>query len=238
MPILTTAAQIATEPFPKAISPKAHSVIDYMTAGSFLATAAWFWGRNKRAAVAALICGGAELAISLLTNYPGGVKKVINFRTHRDIDLALAAMTSTMPEFLAFKRESERRFFLAEGAMIAAVTEMTRFPEKSLREEIRGVTQLPSLWKFGGLTPLGLIQLAIRKLGQDELSTRSASLSYYFLLALFPLFLFLVSLLGVFAGRGPSCRKTLSLHWADSLRVRLRIWFAWWFARPLSTAVE
>ncbi|MBV9182558.1 MAG: YihY/virulence factor BrkB family protein [Acidobacteria bacterium] len=58
---------------------------------------------------------------------------------------------------------------------------------------------MPSLWKFGGLTPLRLITLALQKVKTDELSTRSASLSYYFLLALFPLFLFLVSLIGVFA---------------------------------------
>jgi membrane protein len=59
---------------------------------------------------------------------------------------------------------------------------------------------MPSLWKFGGLTPLSLIRLAVKKIGDDELSTRSASLSYYFLLALFPLFLFLLSLIGAIAG--------------------------------------
>ena len=61
---------------------------------------------------------------------------------------------------------------------------------------------MPSLWKFGGLTPLKLTQLGIKKIGEDELSTRSASLSYYFLLALFPMFLFLASLLGLLAGPG------------------------------------
>lgn len=59
---------------------------------------------------------------------------------------------------------------------------------------------MPSLWKFGGLTPLGLLRLVIKKIGDDELSTRSAALSYYFVLALFPLFLFLVSLIGAVAG--------------------------------------
>jgi membrane protein len=59
---------------------------------------------------------------------------------------------------------------------------------------------MPSLWKFGGLTPLSLLRLAIKKIGDDELSTRSASLSYYFVLALFPLFLFLLSLIGAIAG--------------------------------------
>lgn len=73
------------------------------------------------------------------------------------------------------------------------------------------MTQMPSLWKFGGLTPLRLITLAKRKLGEDELSTRSASLSYYFLLALFPLFLFLVSVIGVFAGRGSQLQESIVL---------------------------
>src|ERR1700756_5359652 len=37
---------------------------------------------------------------------------------------------------------------------------------------------MPSLWKFGGLTPILLTQRAIKKIGEDELSTRSAALSY------------------------------------------------------------
>jgi len=135
MPILNSAVQIAAKPFPRAISPKAHAIIDYVTVGSFLMTAAWFWRRSKRAALAALISGGAELAVSLLTNYPGGVQKAINFRTHRDIDFGLGAMTATMPEFLAFKNENERKFFLAQGAMITAISELTRFPDKSRRAE-------------------------------------------------------------------------------------------------------
>jgi membrane protein len=59
---------------------------------------------------------------------------------------------------------------------------------------------MPSLWKLGGLTPLSLLRRTFKKIGDDELSTRSASLSYYFLLALFPLFLFLLSLIGAIAG--------------------------------------
>jgi membrane protein len=69
---------------------------------------------------------------------------------------------------------------------------------------------MPSLWKFGGLTPLKLTQLSIKKLGTDELSTRSASLSYYFILALFPMFLFLVSLVGVLAGAGSQLRESIT----------------------------
>lgn len=68
---------------------------------------------------------------------------------------------------------------------------------------------MPSLWKFGGLTPLQLIKLVYKKIGEDELSTRSAALSYYFLLALFPMLLFLVSLVGVFAGPGSQLRDSI-----------------------------
>src|SRR5438477_660482 len=70
---------------------------------------------------------------------------------------------------------------------------------------------MPSLWKFGGITPLSLIKLATHKLGEDELSTRAASLSYYFLLALFPRFLFLVSLIGVFAGPSSQLQENIVL---------------------------
>jgi membrane protein len=68
---------------------------------------------------------------------------------------------------------------------------------------------MPSLWKFGGLTPLKLTKLVIKKIGSDEVSTRSASLSYYFLLALFPMLLFLVSLVAVIAGPGSPLRDTI-----------------------------
>jgi len=71
------------------------------------------------------------------------------------------------------------------------------------------MVSMPSLWNFGGLTPLNLTQLVFKKIGKDELSTRSASLSYYFLLALFPMVLFLVSLVGVFASQGSQLRESI-----------------------------
>jgi hypothetical protein len=137
MPALNRLAKIMTKPLPRMVSPAAHAVVDYVSVGSFLMSAGFFWRRNKRAALAALICGGANLALNLLTNYPGGVKKVISFRTHREIDLGLAAMIATMPEFLAFREDSEKRFFLAQGVLITAATELTQFPEKVRRTEKR-----------------------------------------------------------------------------------------------------
>jgi len=135
VPILNSLAKAVTKPIPRMVSPKAHAVVDYITVGSFLVNVGFFWQRNKRAELAALICAGAELATIMLTDYPGGVKRVISFRTHGEIDLGLAAMTAMMPQFLAFENESERKFFVAQGALITGATELTQFPEQFQRAE-------------------------------------------------------------------------------------------------------
>ncbi|MCU1309360.1 MAG: putative rane protein [Candidatus Angelobacter sp.] len=66
-----------------------------------------------------------------------------------------------------------------------------------------------SLWKLGGLTPLQLVKRIWKQMDEDDVAIRSAALSYYFLLALFPLLLFLVTLLGFLAGPGSQLRNTL-----------------------------
>ena len=131
MPILNSIAQMVAKPFPPIISPKNRAVLDHINVGVLLMSGAWFWRRNKRAALGALVGGGAALALNLLTSYPGGAKKVIPFRSRREIDLGLAGMMSTMPEFFAFKDDQESRLFVAEGILMAVVTELTQFPESS-----------------------------------------------------------------------------------------------------------
>ncbi len=135
MPVVNSVARIAVKPLPRIMSPKAHAIFDYATVGTFVAAASWFWGRNKRAAVAALLCAGTELAVCLLTDYPGGMKRVIHYGTRQEIDLGLAAMAATMPEFLAFNDEPERRFFMAQGAVMSAATGLSRFPQRPDRPE-------------------------------------------------------------------------------------------------------
>ena len=65
MPILDQAAKLATRKMPKVITPKTHAIIDYAIAASFFAMAAFFWRRNKRAAIGALACGAAGAVTSL-----------------------------------------------------------------------------------------------------------------------------------------------------------------------------
>ena len=136
MPILTSVANKVTKPLPKVLSPKGHAIADYLTIGAFFAVAALYWKRNKRAALASFITGGAELVVNLLTDYPGGVTDVISYRTHGKIDLGLAAMSATMPEFMAFADDREKTFFLAQAASITAITNLTDFERNRSRSRI------------------------------------------------------------------------------------------------------
>jgi hypothetical protein len=127
MPVLNSVAGAVSSRMPKALSPKAHAIADYIVVGSLLVAGALFWRKNKRAALSALICGGAELALNLLTDYPGGVRKVIHPRTHEKIDLGLAAMTAAMPEFMEFDDDKERHFFLLQSGAVTVLANLTEF---------------------------------------------------------------------------------------------------------------
>ena len=129
MAMFSKLVKMAIKPLPDMISPKGHAVIDYMIVGAFFATAGMFWRRNKRAAVASLVCGGAQLGVSMLTDYPGGVRRSIDFSSRRELDLGLAAMTAAMPEFLNFEHEPQRKFFKTQGLLITVANELTQFPE-------------------------------------------------------------------------------------------------------------
>ncbi|PYX85108.1 MAG: hypothetical protein DMG68_18725 [Acidobacteria bacterium] len=127
MPVLNNIAGAVSSRMPKALSPKAHAIADYIVVGSLLLAGALFWRKNKRAAMSALICGGAELALNLLTDYPGGIRKVIHPRTHERIDLGLAAMTAAMPEFMEFDDDKKRHFFLLQSGAVTVLANLTEF---------------------------------------------------------------------------------------------------------------
>ncbi len=68
---------------------------------------------------------------------------------------------------------------------------------------------MASMWKLGGLTWKELGGRVWQQMNEDDVFGRAAQLSYYFLLALFPLLLFLMTLLGLFAGAGSELRHSL-----------------------------
>jgi len=56
---------------------------------------------------------------------------------------------------------------------------------------------MPSPWALGGLTLVELTRRVWSSIKEDAVMERAASLSYYFLFALFPTLLFLTALLGL-----------------------------------------
>jgi len=135
MPLLSKSIQFAGKALPKVISPKGHAIADYTTAALFLAGSAMFWNRSKRAAVASLICGVAEAGIAALTDYPGGLKRVISFPLHKRIDFGLSSMAATLPAFLTFHEERETTFFQVQSALMASVAALTDFEPQVIAGE-------------------------------------------------------------------------------------------------------
>jgi len=68
---------------------------------------------------------------------------------------------------------------------------------------------MTSLWKFGGLTWKDLAKRVINEVQNDDVFGRAAQLSYYFLLALFPMLLFLTSVIGFVLGSGSGLRHSM-----------------------------
>ena len=68
---------------------------------------------------------------------------------------------------------------------------------------------MSSLWRLGGLTWKELGKRVISEIQSDDVFGRAAQLAYYFLLALFPLLLFLTSVIGLLLGPGTGLRHAL-----------------------------
>ena len=134
MALLQKGVALAAGRMPKMISPRVHSALDYAVAGSFLLMGALFWKRNRRAAIGSLLCGGATAAVSLLTDYPGGVRKVIPYSMHGQIDTGLVAMTAAMPGLMSVEDAREAKFFSRQALAKTAITAMTNFDYGNRRE--------------------------------------------------------------------------------------------------------
>ena len=69
--------------------------------------------------------------------------------------------------------------------------------------------QNSSLWALGGLTVPQLVRRVWERMNRDDVLGRAEQLAYSFLLSIFPLLLFLISVFGVLASRGTALRTQL-----------------------------
>ena len=77
--------------------------------------------------------------------------------------------------------------------------------------------QLSSVWDLGGLNWSQLAKRVWAGIDDDDLINRAYELAYNFLLAVFPLLLFLVALLGLFANAGTGLRNGLFSYFQKAL---------------------
>jgi membrane protein len=74
---------------------------------------------------------------------------------------------------------------------------------------------MESLWKLGGLNWLQLGKRVWTEINEDDVWGRAAQLAYYFLLALFPLLIFLTATLGLMLGAGQGLRDSFFNYLSD-----------------------
>lgn len=111
----------------KFIDPSRHAVLDYATAGTFLAMAAYYRETHPRASALALINGASVLLLSLFTDYPGGLFRTISFRTHGIMDAVQAGMSVTGPALFGFAGDPEAKMFYSQAAVESSVIAATDF---------------------------------------------------------------------------------------------------------------
>lgn len=111
-----------TEATPRVWDRRTHAALDYLTTAYFFTLAGVFWGRHNRAAATALINGCAVLGLSMFTDYPGALRKLISFETHGKVDLLQASMAGGLPFLLGFAHEAAAvPFQLQVGNELAVV---------------------------------------------------------------------------------------------------------------------
>ena len=123
-----------TSSVPKVIDPSTHAILDYATAGTFIAMGFGLMKRNRSAANLAFANGIAVLGLAMMTDYPGGVFRTISFKTHGAIDAVQAGLSALGPMMLGFADRPEAQMFHAQAAVEAAVVAATDWDALSWRQ--------------------------------------------------------------------------------------------------------
>ena len=120
---------------PKVISPKTHGIIDYCYAAVFATLATVWWKRKRKAAMAAASTSGLVLVQSLLTDYKCGVKRVIPFKVHGQMDGGFAALSLGIPKAFGFEGTGPATVFHVNAFVVATVVGLTDWSNERARAE-------------------------------------------------------------------------------------------------------
>lgn len=131
------------------ISPKAHGVIDYTTS-SAIAMAPKALNLPKRAAAACYGLAAGYTALSMLTKYPAGAKKVVPFKGHGAAEVMIGAALPFVPRMLGLKhrrletrkqhraKRNAQMLFAGLAAMTGVVALMTDWSSPQARGQVGG----------------------------------------------------------------------------------------------------
>ncbi len=91
--------------------------------------------------------------------------------------------------------------------------------EKAREKQPRRSTESPSAWELGGLTAKQLGKRVWTSMDADHDDTfgRAAELAFWFFLAVFPGLVFLITVIGIVAGKNPSLQNTLFSYVAQAM---------------------
>lgn len=126
MALLSSATDAATRRLPKFVSPDLHRTADYLISGVLIASGVSLLRNNRRAAYAALACGGSLLGLSLVTRYPGQGRRFVGFSRHGKTEIGVAFVLAALPEILRLEKGTSQ-FFAVNAAAITALANLTDF---------------------------------------------------------------------------------------------------------------
>jgi membrane protein len=90
-------------------------------------------------------------------------------------------------------------------------------PDQMTESKLSTEEQVSTIWSLGGLTVRQLAKKVVHGINDDYLLDRASALAYNFILAMFPLLLFLLSMLGVFSSRGSAMQANLLDYLSQAL---------------------
>jgi len=111
------------------LSPRIHATVDYLSV-LLLVLAPTLFGLNDIAAKGAYALAGIHLLMTLLTDFPGGVVKLLPLRVHGMVEIVVGVLLVLAP--LAIPAATAlgmtgRIFFIAFGAVLVVVWGITDY---------------------------------------------------------------------------------------------------------------
>jgi hypothetical protein len=112
-----------------------HAIADYAVAGTLIVVAAAVGGSDEAVATG-IVVGAVVALVSMLTQYPLGVVKVLPFTVHSAGDYLAAALLVIAPFALGFNDTDGglAAFYVIAGAAVLAVSLVTNYQYSPRRE--------------------------------------------------------------------------------------------------------